>query len=41
LIDAQGIADVMQQTGDRIRRNRNIESGQLLGDGGRSTPRPA
>ena len=40
LIDPQGIADVMQQTGDRIGRNRNIEMGQLLGDRGRSTPRP-
>lgn len=41
LIDPLGIADVMQQTGDSIGRYRNTETGQLLGDGGGSAPRPA
>jgi len=41
LIDAQGIAHVMEQASDGIGRDGNAESGQLLRDGGGSTARPA
>jgi hypothetical protein len=41
LIDSQGIAQVMEQTGDGIRRDGNAEFRQLLGNSGCSATRPA
>ena len=41
LIDPQGIAHVMKQTGDGIGGDGNAEFGQLIRDGGSITARPA
>ena len=41
LIDPQGIAHVMEQAGDGVRRDGNAEFGQLLRDGVGSAARPA
>jgi hypothetical protein len=41
LIDPQGIAHVMEQAGDGIGRDGNVEFGQLLRDGGGRAARPA
>jgi len=41
LIDPQGITHVVEQASHGIGRDRNAQCGQLFGDGGGSTARPA